>query len=193
MPTRLPVPGVRSSHDWSDRVDVVPYDGGPRPDGHRPPARPRPRRLGGHAFWERLPFPVSPGHGRCSSALVCFGLWFLLDAPSLQHSAQTSPLGTRRTVSLDVVGPVAALSRTFGLSSWCGWTDRALGREPGRRAGTLAVPIRRPRRSRRRTTTSGTTTRPPCPPLNYHPDAGRSAEGARSSATPSDSTSASPW
>jgi hypothetical protein len=63
--------------------------------------------------------------------LVCFGVWLLLDAPSLQRSATVSPLGTRRTVSLDVVGPIAALSRALGLSHVVGWTDEALGRTPG--------------------------------------------------------------
>lgn len=63
--------------------------------------------------------------------VVCFGLWFLLDAPSLQRAASISPVGTRRTASLDVVGPVAALSRTLGLSHVVGWTDEILGRTPG--------------------------------------------------------------
>jgi hypothetical protein len=63
--------------------------------------------------------------------VVCFGVWLLLDAPSLQRSAIVSPLGTRRTVSLDVVGPIAALSRSVGLSHVVGWTDEALGRTPG--------------------------------------------------------------
>jgi hypothetical protein len=63
--------------------------------------------------------------------VVCFGVWLLLDAPSLQRSATVSPLGARRTVSLDVVGPIAALSRTLGLSHVVGWTDEALGRTPG--------------------------------------------------------------
>ena len=63
--------------------------------------------------------------------VVCFGVWLLLDAPSLQRSATVSPLGTRRTVSLDIVGPIAALSRTLGLSHVVGWTDEVLGRTPG--------------------------------------------------------------
>ncbi len=63
--------------------------------------------------------------------LVCFGLWLLLDAPSLQRSATVSPLGTRRTVSLDVVGPIAALSQGLGLSHVVAWADDALGRTPG--------------------------------------------------------------
>jgi len=82
--------------------------------------------FGDHAFWERLPFRGVPWTRALVVGLVCFGLWFLLDAPSLQRSAQESPLGTRRTVSLDMVGPVAALSRTVGLSSVVSGTARVL-------------------------------------------------------------------
>ena len=174
-PTTSPPPGD----------DAVPYDWSPpaptaspeRPNG-RPAAGPgaRPRhgggghdRFGDHAFWERLPFRGIPWTRALAIALVCFGLWFLLDAPSLQRSAQESPLGTRRTVSLDVVGPVAALSRTVGLSSVVGGTDRALGRTPGG-GPTLAVPTRRaPPPKPLPTTVSGTTTTSTLPPLDYHP------------------------
>ena len=77
--------------------------------------------------------------------LVCFGVWLLLDAPSLQRSAIVSPLGARRTVSLDIVGPIAALSRALGLSHVVGWTDEALGRTPGGGPSlATAVPGRRP-------------------------------------------------
>jgi hypothetical protein len=105
--------------------------------------------------------------------VVCFGVWFLLDAPSLQHSAQVSPLGVRRTVSMDVTGPVAALSRTLGLSNVVGWTDEAFGRTPG--AGpALNVPTRTLKRKPLPTVTSPATPTAPTtpttlPPLNYHP------------------------
>ena len=57
----------------------------------------------------------------------------MLDAPSLHQAAQESPLGTRRTVSLDVTGPVASLSRTLGLVLGGRLADQATGRTPGRR------------------------------------------------------------
>jgi lysophospholipase L1-like esterase len=98
--------------------------------------------------------------------VVCFGLWFLLDAPSLQRSAQESPIGTRRTVSLDVVGPVAALSRAVGLDNVVGWTDEAFGRSPGG-GPSLAVPIHRLKP--RPLPTTGPTTPTTLPPLDYHP------------------------
>jgi uncharacterized protein len=147
-------------YDWSD------------PSGYRHPADEEPRVDHGgrsdHAFWERLPFPGVPWTRVLLVGLVCFGLWFLLDAPSLQRSAQTSPFGTRRTVSLDVVGPVAAFSRNVGLSNVVGWVDEVLGRRPGG-GPTLSAPIHRD--SPKPVTTSvGTTTTPSTlPALNDHP------------------------
>ncbi len=123
---------------------------------------------GDHAFWERLPFHGITWTRALFIGLVCFGLWFLLDAPSLHQSAQESPLGTRRTVSLDVTGPVAALSRTLGLSSVVGAADRAMGRTPGG-GPSLAVPTRRPPPKPLPTTHNGVPPAPMLPPLNYHP------------------------
>ena len=155
---------------------VVPYDWSD-PDSYRPPMdasshgrRGRDGRVdfGDHVFWERLPFPGVPWTRVLMVGAVCFGLWFLLDAPSLQHSAQVSPLGTRRTVSLDVVGPVAALSRTLGLSSVVGSSDRALGRTPGG-GPSLAVPTRRPKPPPLPVTVTGSTTTTTLPQLDPHP------------------------
>jgi hypothetical protein len=112
--------------------------------------------------------------------LICFGVWLILDAPSLQHSATVSPLGTRRTVSLDLVGPVAAVSRGLGLSHVVGWADEALGRTPGG-GPALAVAVHPPpppggagthplapvfREPKEGATTTTTTTQPP---LNRRP------------------------
>jgi len=69
---------------------------------------------------------------------MAFALWFVLFAPTLQHNAQVSPVGTRRTVSLDIVGPVAALSRTLQLSRIVSATGRS-GRQPGGTEGLLVV------------------------------------------------------
>jgi hypothetical protein len=173
-PTATPAPGDRSvPYDWSDAASTPP----PPVDEHpvRSGDRTRPGQASGghdgfgdHAFWERLPFRGVPWTRALLIGLVCFGLWFLLDAPSLQRSAQESPLGTRRTVSLDVVGPVAALSRTVGLSSVVSGTDRALGRTPGG-GPSLAVPTRRPPPKPLPTTVNGTSTSTTLPPLDYHP------------------------
>jgi lysophospholipase L1-like esterase len=61
-------------------------------------------------------------------ALAAFGLWLLLYAPTLQRNAQASPVGTRRTVSLDILGPIAAVSRGLGLSHVVSVADGVIGR-----------------------------------------------------------------
>jgi uncharacterized protein len=66
-----------------------------------------------------------------------FAVWFLLFAPTLQHNAQVSPVGTRRTVSLDLVGPVATLSRGLQLSH----IVSATGREQSLPGGTNGLQV----------------------------------------------------
>ncbi len=68
-------------------------------------------------------------------AVCSFALWFLLFAPILQHNAQVSPVGKRRTVSLDLTGPVAAISRTLQLSRIVSVT----GREDQKPGGTVGL------------------------------------------------------
>jgi len=158
-PSGPTAPGA-TPYDWSD------------PSAYQHPehdqARPDRARRADHAFWETLPFPGVPWTRVLLVGIVCFGLWFLLDAPSLQRSAQTSPLGTRRTVSMDVTGPVAALSRSLGLNNVVGWTDKALGRSPGG-GPTLAVPLHR-NTPKPLTTAFGVTLAPSAlPVLNIHP------------------------
>jgi len=172
-PPRSPGSGEGGApYDWSDARSGSRRGGAATVTEH--PAAPPPRGghddFGDHAFWERLPYRGTTWTRVLAIGLLCFGLWFLLDAPSLQRSAQVSPLGTRRTVSLDVVGPVAALSRTLGLSSVVGATDRVLGRTPGG-GPSLAVPVHRskPKPTPTPVVVNGTTTTTTLPPLNYHP------------------------
>jgi lysophospholipase L1-like esterase len=75
--------------------------------------------------------------------VAAFLLWLLLFAPTLQHNAQVSPVGTRRTVALDVLGPFAATSRALQLSHIVSWTDEATGRtgnQPGNGSVTVIGP-----------------------------------------------------
>jgi uncharacterized protein len=75
----------------------------------------------------------------CAAA---FGVWLLLFAPTLQHNAQVSPVGTRRTVALDVIGPIAATSRALQLSRIVSETDAVTGRtgnRPGNGAGAVGI------------------------------------------------------
>jgi lysophospholipase L1-like esterase len=71
-----------------------------------------------------------------------FALWFVLFAPTLQHDAQVSPVGVRRTASLDITGPVAAISRGLQLShfvSITGRTDRLPGGTVGLAGSGISV------------------------------------------------------
>jgi len=71
-------------------------------------------------------------------------IWLLLDAPTLQHNAKVSPVGTRRTVSLDVLGPIAAVSRGLGLSHVVSIGDGIIGRSGNQPGNGSAVLTRGP-------------------------------------------------
>jgi uncharacterized protein len=86
------------------------------------------------------PHPARPGRqvGPAGRVLVlgltCFLLWGLLAAPSLHRSAETSPLGMRRTVALAVLRPLTRMSAVFGLDRIESGVERVLGRHNGREA-----------------------------------------------------------
>jgi len=97
--------------------------------------------------------------------VAAFALWFLLYAPTLQHNAQVSPVGTRRTVSLDVTGPVAAISRALQLSHIVSVTGRGDGLSGGAAGLTVAGPrpVSAPAPKKGRTAPATPTTVPPNP------------------------------
>ncbi|MDE3087543.1 MAG: DUF459 domain-containing protein, partial [Acidobacteriota bacterium] len=73
-----------------------------------------------------------PWRRALAAGLVAFGLWTLLDAPTLLRNAQGSPLGVRRSVAVSLLRPVAAVSDGLGLSHLVGAADRLMGRHgPG--------------------------------------------------------------
>lgn len=121
---------------------------------------------------EHAELPPAPDDGRVRLpwtrvfliGLGAFALWFLLFAPTLQHNAQVSPVGTRRTISLDLTGPVAALSRALQLSHIVSLTGRS-NRLPG---GTVGLTESGPQ---------GT----PHPPT---PSRGAGAKGGTATSTP---------
>jgi hypothetical protein len=109
--------------------------------------------------------------------LGAFGVWFLLFAPTLQHNAQVSPVGKRRTVSLDLVGPVASISRALQLSR----IVSATGREDSKPGGTVGLTFSGPASGGHRpphhkpgqhpVTLPGPTTTTTVPPDPKHPTA----------------------
>jgi hypothetical protein len=64
------------------------------------------------------------------AGLIALLLWALLDARTLQRSAQGAPLGARRTVALAILDPLVSISRVLGLDSVGSTAERALGRDP---------------------------------------------------------------
>ena len=148
---------VLAGVDGVEPAGVVDVTAAVRSDGRRPDPHPHPpphrqphpldRRLG--ARWTRV---LGIGAG-------AFAVWLLLFAPTLQHNAQVSPVGTRRTVSMDLVGPVAALSRSLGFSHIVSATGRST-RLPGGTAGLITVgpAVHRSVRTRPDQTVPGVTT-----------------------------------
>ena len=86
-------------------------------------------------------------------ASAAFALWLLLDATTLQHNAEASPVGTRRSVALVILRPIAGIARITGISQIGSTANDALGRPTlNRQAGALlpryhylpVAPSRRP-------------------------------------------------
>ena len=72
--------------------------------------------------------------------LVTLLVWTLLYAPSMKRAADASPLGIRRTVSLAVLTPFAALSEWTGIGELAGAIERATGKEAGSQGGAFVPP-----------------------------------------------------
>src|SRR5512132_4235904 len=64
--------------------------------------------------------------------LVTLLVWTVLYAPTLKRAAEASALGARRTASLAVLRPIAAVSDWVGLNELAGSIERAVGRDQGR-------------------------------------------------------------
>ena len=79
---------------------------------------------------------------------AALAIWLVLDATTLQHNAQVSPVGTRRTVALNVLAPIAATSRVLQVSRIESAANGLLGRNGNVIGhGTLTVlgPAKHPR------------------------------------------------
>src|SRR3954453_16280467 len=71
--------------------------------------------------------------------LTCLFVWLLLDAPALKRAAEASPIGTRRSVSLAFLRPLAASSEFLQLDLVRGAIARAVGRSPEDEAGVASI------------------------------------------------------
>ena len=62
---------------------------------------------------------------------ICLGLWLLLDVHSLQRSAESSPLGARRTAALTVLRPIGWVGNATGVAYLGDLVKDTLGRPTG--------------------------------------------------------------
>ena len=72
--------------------------------------------------------------------LVALLVWTVLYAPTMKRAADASPIGIRRTISLAVLTPIAAVSDWIGLDELAGTIERAVGRDPGKPGGAFVPP-----------------------------------------------------
>ena len=77
-----------------------------------------------------------PGPASCCSACWPSRCGSCCSRRRSQHNAQVSPVGTRRTISLDITRPIAALSRALQLSRIVSATGRE-NDQPGGTAGLI--------------------------------------------------------
>lgn len=76
--------------------------------------------------------------------LLCFGIWLMLDANQLYQSAKNGGAdGSRRTVSMDVLRPIAAIANALHLSGLVSSAESALnqGSAPGGNQNLLPPPV----------------------------------------------------
>jgi hypothetical protein len=92
---------------------------------------------------ERVPVPegrrTMPAGRVLIVMLVALMVWALLYAPSLKRASEAQPLGLRRTVSLWVLTPLAALSNVTQLTKLTDAASSALGRDPNEAPGGEVV------------------------------------------------------
>ncbi len=66
--------------------------------------------------------------------------WTVLYAPAMKRAAEASPIGARRSVSLAVLKPIAAVSEWIGINELAASIERATGRDQGRSGGAFVPP-----------------------------------------------------
>jgi hypothetical protein len=98
-----------------------------------------------HGDDSRTPVPAGratmPAGNVLIVLLVALLVWCILYAPSLRRASDAQPLGTRRTVSLWVLRPIAAVSDVIQLTRVTDGAIRVLGRDPDAApGGTIDVP-----------------------------------------------------
>ncbi len=147
---------------WPEHLPTAPSHAA-RPAG---PGRPS---MAGRPHPDRPDRQVGPAGRVVAIGLTCFLLWGLLAAPGLRRSAESSPLGIRRTAALAVLRPLSRVSAVIGLDQIGSWVDLALGRRHGPR--TLPAPVGTPGLGEVGPPTTSTQPQPSRSPL-LAPDSG---------------------
>lgn len=151
----------------------------------RPPLRTGHGRpsLGGRPHPEHPERQVGPAGRVLVIGLTCFLLWGLLAAPSLLRSAESSPLGARRTAAMAVLRPLARISTVLGLDRVESGVDGVLGRNRG--APEAPPPLIRTTGLDRLGPAAVSSPRPaPSPPLTPDPGVRPPAASAASPSVP---------
>jgi hypothetical protein len=71
--------------------------------------------------------------------LLCFAIWLFLDARQLYQSAQTSPLGVRRSVAVAIMRPIARVEDFLGADRLDNAVNRVIGKT-GTPGGSAIAP-----------------------------------------------------
>src|SRR6266550_7270589 len=72
---------------------------------------------------------------------VCLLVWAFLFAPDMKRAAEASPDGSRRTVALAILRPLAAIGDALQLTKVTDAVERAFGRDPDEApGGEIVVP-----------------------------------------------------
>jgi lysophospholipase L1-like esterase len=72
-------------------------------------------------------------------SLLCFAIWLFLDARQLYQSAQTSPLGVRRSVAVAITRPIARVEDFLGVDRLDNAVNRVIGKT-GTPGGSAVAP-----------------------------------------------------
>jgi uncharacterized protein len=74
---------------------------------------------------------LQPAGEALVALVVALVLWTFIEAPRLKEAAEVAPFGARRTASLVVLTPLAAVSEAVGMGALTRALERGLGRDEG--------------------------------------------------------------
>ncbi len=118
---KRPRPARTASAPSAARPASAPSAARPVRNARRSRSKPASRRT-------RVASARAPAGRALAVGLLCFALWTIFDANHLYDNALSAPFGTRRTVAIEILRPLAAVANAFGISGPVNAADSALGR-----------------------------------------------------------------